>query len=203
MAFQAVPNTAEIIIEYLGNGEPMINTLYAEKPSGYLLVDLAALAFTVDANVASAWLPDQSMDVSYVKTTVRGLGAENDIEVENNTGAGPGGTLTKGLPNNVTIAIKKTSGLTGRSARGRCYWIGMPAADLDADENVVSASYVTDVVANMNSMRGSIDGTVWDAVLVSRFTGGAKRPTGVTFPWLSNVAVDGFVDSQRGRLSGR
>lgn len=203
MAFQAVPDTAEIVIEYVGNGQPMVNTLYAKKTGGYSLADLTALAVVVDANVTSAWLPDQTQDVSYVKTTVRGLAVENDQEAIVTTGAAAGGIATKGLPNNCTLAIKKISGQTGRSARGRCYWIGLPSTDLTTDENVVDTAKVATIVANMNSMRGSIEGSVWTAVLVSRFTGGAKRATGVTFPWLSNVAVDNNVDSQRGRLTGR
>lgn len=203
MAFQPVIDTASIVIEYLQNGEPLINTLYAKKVGGYLLVDLNALAFTVDANVSSAWLPDQTLDCTYIKTTIRGLALENDLLVTNNTGTAPGGQIGTGLPNSVTISIKKTSGETGRSARGRTYWIGIPSTELDADENVVSATYVSTVVANMLSMRGSIEGGVWDPVLVSRFTGGVKRPAGKTFPWLSSEAVNGFVDSQRGRLKGR
>lgn len=203
MAFQKVVDTAEIVIQYTGNGQTMINTLYAEKPGGYTLADLTALAVVVDANVTAAWLPDQTQDVAYVSTTVRGLAFENDQEAIVTTGAASGGALVEGLPNSVTIAIKKTSGQTGRSARGRCYWIGIPGIELQTDENQVKSAYVALVVGNMNSMRGSIDGTVWNPVLVSRFTGGAARSEGKTFPWLSNVAVNEFVDNQRGRLTGR
>lgn len=200
MAFQSVPSTAEIVIEYSQNGKPLINTLYAEKPGGYDLADLTALAFVVDGNVAAAWLPDQTQDTSYVQTTIRGLEFENDQVVSKNPGAGSGGILSDGLPNNVTIAIKKSSGQTGRSARGRMYWIGIPAEKLTSNENFVDTAYVTDIVDNMDSMRGSIDGSVWTPVLVSRFSNGLKRSTGKLFPWISNSAVNEVVDSQRGRL---
>ena len=200
MAFQRVPNTAAIIIEFLGNTVICQNTLYAEKLSGYDIADLQLLAATVDANVGAAWLDEISLDYAYVRTIVRGLDQENDFEVEDNTSAGPGTDVAGSLPGNVTISIKKSSGQTGRSARGRLYWVGTPRSFLAANENQMIPAKVADIVSNVGSMRGSIDGTVWTPVLVSRFTAGAKRAVGETFPWISESAVDDNMDSLRNRL---
>ncbi|KKL06218.1 hypothetical protein LCGC14_2598240 [marine sediment metagenome] len=201
MAFQKVVDAAEIVIEYVGNAQVLKNVIHASKSGGYVLADLTALAVAVDANITAAWLGNQTQDVSYVQTIVRGLALENDLEAIDNTGAAAGGVLSKGLPGNVTLAIKRTSGLTGRSARGRLYWIGIPAAQLSIDENVVDTTAVADIVSNVESMRASINATVWTPAIVSRFTNGVARSEGKLFTWTGSSAVNNNVDSQRRRLT--
>lgn len=200
MAFQAVPETAEIVIRYVQNNQNLVTVLHADKAGGYDLADLTLLAVAVDIDVAAFWLPQQTDNCTYLDTTVRGLALENDQEVVVNTNTGPGARLSLGNPNSVTISIKKLSGLTGRSARGRVFWIGLPQDQLSGNENVVIAVNVTAIVAAIEAVRSNISATVWNAVIVSRFTGGVKRPFGVRFPWVDTVAVNADVDSQRRRL---
>ena len=164
------------------------------------MTDLQALADVADANVAAAWLQDMSLDYAYVQTKVRGLQFENDQEVFQNAGAGPGTLATQALPGNVSVAIKKTSGLTGRSARGRLFWVGLAREQLDTNENLSTQVAIDAIVANMESMRGSITQLGCIAAIVSRFSNGVARDPAVTFTWTSNVAVDRQVDSLRGRL---
>lgn len=202
MAFQAVPDTAQINISYLYNGETCENVLYAEKPGGYVIGDLIALAAQVDVQVAATWLPLQPIEASYVRTEVRGLADENDLVASDAGGAGPGVDASNASSNQVTFAIRKSSGLTGRSARGRLYWIGIPRDKLQTgDENRLIATYLDDIVDAVDDQRVGINAVSgWNAVLVSRFQGGLKRAEGVTFPWISTGAVDDIVDTQRGRL---
>lgn len=202
MAFQPVVDTAEIDIIFTQAGETLQNVFYARLPGGYLLADLAAVAAAVDAQVQGSWKPSMVIETFYARTEVRGLAVENDLIATNNTSAGVGVVLTGALPNSVTIAIKKQSGLTGRSARGRCYWIGASTGHLKTtDENEFGSGYVASVVAAVDSIRPAIAAVgLWEPVLVSRFSGGLPRAAGVTFPWISSVAVDERVDTQRGRL---
>lgn len=203
MVFQPLPDTAEIVIKYTGFGSNMFNVLAAHKAGGYDLADLESLAAAVDALVAADWLEIQTEDVSYVSTTVRGLASENDLEATDVTSAGPGEVVDIGMSGNVTFAIKKASGFTGRSARGRLYWIGMSRGQLSANKNRVDATAVAAIVAACELMRGGIVTEGWTPVIVSRWANGVKRaPTGEVFPWNSSVAVDDEVDSQRGRLLG-
>ena len=202
MVFQAVPDTAEIVIEFFANTVTMKNVIHALKPGGYSLADLTVLASTVDANVASAWLAEISQDVSYVQTTVTGLASINDLQVIDGSSSAIGLVAAPALPGNVTLAVKKTSGLTGRNARGRLFWIGLTTGQLDANENQVGSATAAAIVSNIESMRASIAGTVWTPVIVSRFLNKVKRATGVTFPWTGNSTVDRNVDSMRPRLLG-
>lgn len=200
MAFQSVPETAEIVIQYFGNNETFNNVLQARLPGGYVQADLTLLALTVNNAVANDWLPIQTVDAVYIQTLVRGLEFVNDLEAVNGSGTGPGEVLTIGLPGNVTFSVKKGSGLTGRAARGRLYWIGLPAADLQANENLLTIVASDAIEAAVESMRSKITSTVWNAVIVSRFLDGVLRPTGATFNWTTTNAVNINVDSQRRRL---
>jgi len=202
MAFQAVPDTVEIDMIFTLNGVAAQNVFYAELAGGYQLSDLEALATQIDVNWQGNWRTEQPLEVTYVRTEVRGLAVENDLFAQNSDSSNPGSHVSPSLPNNVTFSIKKSSGLTGRSARGRTYWIGIPtAATKPANENLLDALFVTDLVANVDSVRTSIIAVPdWLPVLVSRFAGGALRTEGVTFPWLSSSAVDDRVDTQRTRL---
>lgn len=200
MAFQKVTQTADIIITYLANSVLMQNVLNAFLATPYDLADLQALADAVDAEVAASWLPIQSLDCSYIRTTVRGLEFENDQEATADLNAGPGGNVAEGLPNQVTFSIKKQSGLTGRSARGRLYWIGIPNNDLQLDENKLKIPEADAIEAAVDSMRAAITATDWQAVIVSRFTGGVQRAAGVVFNWVGSDAVNINIDTQRRRL---
>lgn len=202
MAFQSVPDTAEIDMIFTLNGVAAQNVFYAERAGGYVKADLDALAAQIDLQWDGTWKALQNGEVSYLRTEVRGLDVENDLVVTDNTSAGVGIKVGAALPNNVTFAVKKESGLSGRSARGRCFWIGVPTAELEStDENQIKAAYITSMVAAVDDIReGIVALTGWTPVLVSRFQGGAKRTTGKTFPWISSTNVDTRVDTQRGRL---
>lgn len=202
MAFQAVPDTVSIQIIYTQNAVFVQNSFYAELVGGYVLADLVALAAGIDGQVQGTWKAQQNPNAIYVRTEVRGLALENDITASDNTNAGPGVFVSEAVSNNVTLSVKKTSGLTGRSARGRTYWIGIPRTQLDpVNENLYLGAYVTAVEAAVDSIRTQINALpLWVPVLVSRFTAGLARPTGITFPWTGSTCVDNIVDTQRGRL---
>ncbi len=202
MAFQSVPETAEVVIEYSQHNEEYVNTMAARLPGGYTQADIQALADAVDTAVAASWRPLQTNECTYVETRVRGLESANDLEAFQNAGTGPGAVAVKSNPGNVTLSIKKGSGLTGRSARGRLFWIGLTQTQLSIIENIVGAVDVGNIVSGVNAVRVAIEVTAWQPVIVSRFAAGVPRPVGVTFNWTTTSAVNNDVDSQRGRLIG-
>lgn len=202
MAFQAVPNTAEVTIIFTQHLETFTNTFHVEKVAGYDQTDIDFIAGKVDANVATDLLPIMTADCTYERVEVRGLNTENDLFGTADANAGPGARVAGGLPGNVTLSIKKSSSFTGRSARGRWYFIGAPDDTLGSNENQFAAASVDDMVAGVEDLRaGSIAGD-WVPVIVSRYAGGILRDEGETFDWISTVAVNNNVDSQRRRLTG-
>ncbi len=201
MAFQAVPDTAEVTIIYNQNTEAITNTFAARLIGGYTLADLDILATEVDQNMPGNLLGRMTLDCLYVRTEVRGLAFENDIETLAQANSGVGLSTSEGLPNNVTLSIKKSSAFTGRSARGRWYFIGIPSNNLAGNENTYSQVEVDGMVTAIESLRAQVATTVWIPVIVSRFNNGVLRNPGKTFDWIATSAVNPFVDSQRGRLT--
>ena len=169
---------------------------------GYTLPDLQAIADIVDLQIQGTWKPNQPPEAIYLRTEVRGLAFQNDLIATQNLSQGPGVATSNALPNNVTFSIKKQSPLTGRSARGRTYWIGIPNGQIDpVNENLINAAFAAAIVSSVGDIRNAINSVgLWKAVLVSRFTGGVVRPVGVTFDWVSETNVDLRVDTLRTRL---
>lgn len=203
MAFQAVPDTVEIDMIFTQNGITVQNVFYAEKTGGYVLSDLEDLASAVDLQWQGTWRDQQPDEVTYLRTEVRGLAEENDLVAIDSFSTNNGTHVGDAMPNNVTFSVKKVSGLTGRSARGRTYWIGVPRTELTAaDENEIESDYVAEMITSVDSIRTAIGGvSTWEPVLVSRFKDGAARAEGVTFPWIGTTSVDNRIDTQRGRLN--
>lgn len=202
MAFQSVPNTAEVVIEFLLNSVAFTNTFYAELPGPYDVTDLENLAAAMDLWVDTYLLPELGADTTYVRTTVRGLENIVDLEVINATNSGVGGVAVQALPVNLAFCVKRETGLTGRSARGRVYLAGFGLTYLSANENFWDATDMVDVINALNEIDDVMLGVGWTEVVVSRYSNGAKRTTGVTFPVTTYVAVDYRVDSRRDRLPG-
>lgn len=201
MAFQACPNCAEVTVVFTANVERVANVFHAEKPGGYDQADINALANLVDQYAASQLLPIMSEDVKYEMVEVRGLDSPNDLIDQDGTNSAFGAVLSAALPNNVTLSLKKTSGFTGRSARGRWYCVGIPTDMLTANENVFDATDVDAWVAAVDRIRFEVEQSTWNAVILSRYANGVLRDEGETFPWASVVAVNENVDSQRRRLT--
>ena len=204
MAFQKVDNTVEIDVIYTLNGVLVQNVFYGKFGGEYALANLLSMANAIASTVSINWLPLQPPEASFLRVEVRGLEFENDLLATSIVGAGPGTDVVEAYPNNVTFSIKKVSPFTGRSARGRCYWIGIPQDKTSAPtENDLVASYRDAIVAAVDAVRSKINTEFnFDAVLVSRFSGGVQRSEGKTFDWIDSVAVDDRIDTQRTRLPG-
>jgi len=200
MAYQPVEDTAEIVIQATVNGVPVNNTFYARKPGGYTEGELAALAGAVSTHWGTNMRPLCSSAYVYVGCSVRGLANENDFQATSVAGAGVGAVAASPYPNNVAIAIKRSSGLTGRSARGRVYIGGIPVTVSQTDENFLTQGHVDNVEAVLNGIRTVIAVLGWIEVILSRYVDGLKREAGLTFAVTNYQATDLRVDTRRDRL---
>lgn len=200
MAFQPVLATAEAVVQCLQNTAIVTFSMYAKQAVAYDGDNLQELADATDLWMGTELLPLLCSQFSYTQTNVRGLEQENDLERSADTSTGAGGVATNLLPNNVAWVVKRLSGLTGRSARGRVYVPGIPSSYLSSNENFLSQTPADDILAAFNEFQSYLDGTGWTEVIVSRYTGGSKRLIGVTFPVENWAYTDFRVDSRRDRL---
>lgn len=106
------------------------------------------------------------------------------------------------LPNEVTLACKLSSGLRGRSARGRWFLIGMTTAMM-ANSNEADPTFAGQYAASLQQLINSFTALSHIPVIVSYRTNNAPRPGGpVYFVIESATVVDLVVDSQKRRKPG-
>lgn len=112
----------------------------------------------------------------------------------------PGVVAGDALPPNVAACVSLSTGLTGRSARGRMYWGGMSEVQTDG------TSLLTGVVTGINDACAALltelatDGN-YELVVLSRVTGGVERPTANPLPVTEFALRDSILDTQRRRIN--
>jgi len=202
MAFQSVPNTAEMAFIFSADGNVMQNRINFECITDpYDATLLANLATAGDLWVDSDYLPAVSSDVQYLRTEVRGLNDEFDLVVVEDANAGFGGTVSAVYPLNVSKAFTLRSGLTGRSARGRFYTVGMTAGHtVNGSRTLITTAYRDAFINALTSLISDAFVAGWVMVVTSRYHNGVKRTSGLNFA-ISQVGVsDMTTDSRRDRL---
>lgn len=202
MGYQRVPYSAEVIVKALMGTQTVINTFYGQKLAGYTQSDLIDLAAAVDAWVDSDWLPQMPSNYYYQSTIVRGLDAENDYVVEDNTSTGAGTQATECPANNVAISVKRSSGLTGRNARGRIY-VPVPEGRITIASNTVSSTWTGSLVTALEALDTAMNGVDFVPVIVHRVSSGIPLAEAVVYTLFEWVVVDLVLDSMRRRLPGR
>lgn len=201
MAFQAVPDTASVELRMSQNGKNIEMTFY-QTNGGVIDEDaLSALASTYADWYAEFASIQMSSAVVGREVYARSLETEiapqfTDLSILGVAGAGSGTPL----PNNNAIAIKRVSGLTGRSSRGRVFYPGLASTNLQANENFVTQEHVNAILTNMGELQNAVVALGWTPVILSRYNNGSKRATGVTFPIFGWSVSDLRVDSRRSRL---
>lgn len=203
MAFQPVPNTASVEMIFGSNGSIVENVFHVEKDAPWTAVELQALAQAFEGWWRTELASTQPPTLALQRTDARDLTtASGAFHSEPCVGACQGTALDVALPNNVTAAVKWTTGLAGRSQRGRTYHIGLTEAAVVGDNLIESAratlqTAYNELIATINALGGT-----YDLVVVSRVTNGLPRPVGQTTP-ITSAQLDNSVDSQRRRLIGR
>lgn len=201
MAFQSVPDCASAVFNYTSSNVSVINRLTFAKAGGYDQDAIDALATALDLWWAVRIKPLQGAHVTYVNTTVKGLADPIDLYSVKNDNTGPGTHSGNAMPNNVTWAIRFTTGAIGRSARGRYYVVGLTSSDITESTQSVTVSPANAWIdAFSNYLPPAVGAVGWQHVIVSRFTNNAERLTGVYRAVTGYGYFDTVLDSQRGRL---
>jgi len=202
MAFQPVPRGASAVLVYrdIATGRQVgVNILNFEY-TGTGDITTGPLA-TLSAILANWW-------ASNIEPLIANSIELGEIEVQSlESEEAPylvtpynyaGNIVAQILPLNVTIAIAHTTGLTGRSARGRTYLIGL-------NEAAVAGSYLDGGVAAsfvdaFDALRADMLGEEWVWSVLSRYTAGALRTEGVMRPIIASNFTDLKIDTMRRRI---
>lgn len=107
-----------------------------------------------------------------------------------------------GLPGNVTLAISFKSGFSGRSRRGRMYWLQL--TEDDTTGNLVNDGFLLTLAEAVTAFFTDVaDGAGVDHSIVSYCHDGVWRTDALVTPVTAYAFADDFIDSQRRRLTGR
>jgi len=204
MPFISADKVVQVEMRYVQNSSQMENVFYVHKES-LGDVDAAYLGGLADI-IRSAWLayfqPIMSTGCTLVEIYLRDLSALEAIEYTlsvNEVGLASGSLAT----GQDTLCVSFRTGFTGRSARGRSYFISLRQTDISNDlVSVTKAQAISDAWAElMTEVNASLDGA--RCVVLSRFTEGAPRTEGQIRDITTVTLIDRIVDSQNNRLTGR
>lgn len=215
LPFQPVPGAAEIVLNYqLADGRPAVNTFGVQNTTGAAWsaadLNLMCAAFSTwwgaGDGSGNTYRSRVSNLVTLVDVTAR------DLTVDGSTfGAHADGRLGQAtgtaLPNGVSFVMKSTTGLTGRSRRGRTYLVGLTTDSQHAtDKNQALAAAITVWGLAFNALPAAVvayGGTETGAlVVISRYGAGVRRSTGITTHVTGFSNTDSNLDYQRGRAPG-
>lgn len=208
MAFVPVPNTIQVDVLYLQDGQRVENTLYFERSGGWSLPQIIDFLEQLNTLIAEELMPLLASSIQFIELIARLLDTASSIGFSMPiTPPVSGGVSGNAAPNNVTYTISFKTGLTGRSFRGRNYVPGLPGSKVTG--NTIDSATRTGLLAFYSALKALASESTNPWVVVSRYSGvdGDGKPiprvTGVTTNVESVTTFDTTVDSQRRRLPGR
>lgn len=203
MPFVGNDNVAQVNVSMLWDSQGVENTLYFFSTTPITEARLYSLA----AGVGLLWQTNM-MPLMSSQVILNEVNAIQLVPVPAPTAAWSPSTLIVGgdngaaMPNNVTTTITFRTGLSGRSYRGRNYWIGI--TEPNVVNNTVNNGLILNILAAYALMigPGEVDSD-WTWSVYSRYVNNAPRETGLSQDVTSVGSFDNTVDSQRRRLPGR
>ncbi len=202
MAFQPVPGTSRLAVVYSRGGVLMVNIFHFYRDGQWGAQELGLLLDAFSGVWLTEVMPNLSNTVLVSRYEARGLRSQIDDYVAlfptTPHVGGRGGDLT---PGNVAFCVTHTTGLAGRSARGRTYFGGFSEEDVSGDS--ISLQRAQNLRNALMSMRTATLGAGWVPVVVKRYENKALLPTAEVLPITGYRFTDTILDSQRRRLSNR
>lgn len=205
MAFVPFPEGIQVATRYLLDGQQAQNVFHLRHANVH---DFAGLS-SIGTRFFNWWDTHlkalQSNNTTLNTILVRSLESPSAPAIEWALSLPASGTRANAaMPNNVTMAFKWTTELSGRSYKGRTYHIGATHDYvLDAAPNRFNDAVVAALLASYGQLIAEFDNDLDGLLCVaSRINAGAERSQGVLTP-INFVSSDGVVDSQRRRLPGR
>lgn len=208
MPFIPAENTARFELVYSQNGQIVENVFHIAFGGSIdptMLEDMAAVLKTWwDTEIKA--IASTTVSLNVIKA--RDLTTEAGSAIEYTTGLPILGTNTsQAMPNNSTLAVKWSTGLAGRSFRGRTYHVGMTANQL-VDNNHLSSAAQVEFSTRYNNLVSSVE-TAGANLVVASFYHGVdvdKKPiprTAAVITNIDNAVINATLDSQRRRLPER
>jgi len=145
--------------------------------------------------------PIRSTNTAWTSAVITSQEFEAAPGIEYTTGAPIVGTDGGGaMPGNVTVAVRWITALRGRSYRGRTFHIGLTRTACSQD--ILLPTNAGFLKSCYDALIAALAAESFQLVVASYRHENAPRATGLASPIVTSV-VEGTLDSQRRRLSGR
>lgn len=195
-------NCAEVVIRGLMADQEVLLTLGAFSPDGWDFAHLGELADQI-AN----WCTENLLPVLVDDLTINEV-----VATDLTTNTGPQAVSIVGLPasggvvgipvtNNTAFVMSFKTAARGRSFRGRNY-VPSVRSDRMTDSSNFNDSVVNEMNSVYNELPSFFEAVSASHVVLSRFSGGVPRTTGVSTEVMQYIGRHP-VGSQRRRVTGR
>jgi len=200
--FIPVPLVCKLELIYDQNGQVCENVVYVRGGDSWSSSDVQELAEEAivawDATLGT--ITNANTTLTMVRTTSMETFPGPQYEAPS---AATGAIAGASLPGNVTVATKFSGGVTGRSTRGRAYFVGLAGVDYVGNQlGTGVADLITDA---WHDFFAAIFASVHNApqhVVVSFVEDDLWRSEGLV-TLVTSYSTENNIDSQRRRLTGR
>lgn len=204
MPFIETSLTAKVAIRGRMFGNDIVNTLWFEKTNEaeWVPETLTELNEQIGDWLGSEWLVGISDDYAVADITATAQYASTAPSVVSPVSSGfEGQNASSALPSSNCLTVTFLTNVRGRSWRGRNYVSGIPSSS--SDDNAVTEAWADALVGAYNALNTYVSEVACQHVIVSHYSGGLPRNSGVTVPVTGYRYHDLNIDSQRRRLNGR
>lgn len=207
--FIPVPNHVSVELFFNCYGSTLMTVLHIRKGTPFDGAAITSLRTAIVSAFNTSMRGAYATNVTLTRIRTKALDTPSSPMEDYSLPTPIAGTYGTGsvIPASNCIALKLSTGLTGRSNRGRIYhpvtMSGMVGASSSGSE--VQAGFMTTILNAWTAFKTAIE--AWDATakwtVVSFMTGGVWRAEGSSHDIVALAFVDAHVDSQRRRLTGR
>ena len=201
MAFIPVPACVQARPQFqTTTGVVAENVLYFATSSVPTMDDLTGIGDMLADWIRDAWALNATSNWEAVGINLRAMNEAEGLELAYNTGfPHVGGDSSAPAPNNVSYTVTLSTGLVGRSARGRVYGLAIPNVGVVNGNRLADATRAV-FQTHWDALRLAANAAGYGWQVVSFQEGGVPRTTGRALPVLS-VNVRFPVATQRRRLA--
>jgi len=208
MADIPIPNGIMVTMVYTLNSQRYVNVYHCTKGSPATLANLQAVAasFRSWENLTGKTIRALTSNLVLVSTkALDGPGSPVYDEIVNPFIAGT--INSPALPSFCSLVVKHTTGLGGRSYRGRTYIGAIPSGSAVLPD-LVTTAYSNSVTTAHNLLRTNLASAGYTLVIASKYHGvdGSGRPiprvTGFMTPIINSEAGTALDTQRHRKLSG-
>lgn len=202
MAFIPAPQVAEFVTRFTNFAAAEMVNVYnvVHSATSWTVEELTEVAEAIEAWETASARPWRTSAVSLFRISCRDISTQFGNILEYDVVPAISGQLAGlPLPNNVTFCVSYRTTLSGRSNRGRHYWIGLNETQVTGD--TIGGDHANGIRDALRTLNQTVLGALGcQLCIVSRQVNGVARTTAQVTNVSNIFYTDTLIDTQRRRL---